>query len=89
MASQQPSNIEVKRHWFFSPRGIALVGFLTVAAFYLWTEHRAHLLGALPFLIFLICPLMHFFMHRGHGGHDDKTSSDAPPRSEGEAHHVP
>jgi hypothetical protein len=47
--------------------------FLAVAAFYLWTEHRAHLLGALPYLIALLCPAMHFFMHRGH--HSDHTDS--------------
>jgi hypothetical protein len=27
------------------------------------------LLGWLPFAIFLLCPLMHLFMHGGHGGH--------------------
>jgi hypothetical protein len=43
---------------------------LMVAAFFLWTEHRAHLLGVLPYLVFLLCPLIHLFMHRGgHGGH--------------------
>jgi hypothetical protein len=26
-------------------------------------------LGVLPYLIFLACPLIHFFMHRGHGQH--------------------
>jgi hypothetical protein len=26
-------------------------------------------LGALPYLILLACPLMHLFMHRGHGHH--------------------
>ena len=46
-----------------------LTAFLVVAAFFLWTEHRAHLLGVLPYLIFLACPLIHLFMHRGHGGH--------------------
>lgn len=44
------------------------MGFAAVAAVFLWTEHRAHLLGALPFLLLLACPLMHFFMHGGHGG---------------------
>ena len=48
---------------------IALVLFVVVVGFFLWTEHRAHLLGALPFLILLLCPLFHFFMHRGHGHH--------------------
>jgi len=33
-------------------------------------DHWAHVFGVLPFLILLACPLMHFFMHRGHGdGH--------------------
>jgi len=49
---------------------IVLIGFLVVAGFYLVTEHRAHLLGWLPWLLLLACPLMHFFMHSGHGGHD-------------------
>lgn len=46
-----------------------LAAFLAVAAFFLWTEHRAHVLGILPYAIFLLCPLIHLFMHRGHGGH--------------------
>ena len=48
--------------------GIVLLGFLGVAGFYLVTEHTAHVLGVLPFLLFLSCPLMHLFMHHGHGG---------------------
>jgi hypothetical protein len=40
--------------------------FLAIAAFFLWTEHRAHVLGALPYLIALACPIIHLFMHRGH-----------------------
>ena len=46
-----------------------LLAFAAIAAFFLFTEHRAHLLGALPFLLLLACPVMHFFHHRGHGGH--------------------
>lgn len=55
---------------------LVLFGFLAVAAFYLFTEHRAHLLGWLPYLIFLACPLMHLF-HRNHGGsaHADHRST--------------
>jgi hypothetical protein len=52
---------------------LALAGFLLIAGFFLFTEHRAHLLGALPYLLLLACPLLHLFMHRGHsrggGGH--------------------
>lgn len=49
-----------------------------VAAWFLWAEHRAHLLGALPYLILLLCPLMHVFMHRGHHGH--RHRGDPSPR---------
>lgn len=43
-----------------------------VLGFFLFTEHRAHLFGILPYLLVLLCPLMHLFMHHGHGhgGHD-------------------
>ena len=56
-----------------------LVAFLAIAAFFLWTEHRAHLLGALPYLLLLACPLMHLFHHRGHGRHDRHGGAGAPP----------
>jgi hypothetical protein len=46
-----------------------LIVFLGVAGFFLLTEHRAHIFGYLPYLILLLCPLMHIFMHKGHGNH--------------------
>jgi hypothetical protein len=52
-----------------SPAGMALCVFLAVAALFLVLEHSAHLLGAWPLLILLVCVVMHLFMHRGHGGH--------------------
>ena len=48
--------------------------FAAIALFYLLAEHRAHLFGALPFLIILACPLMHLFMHPGHGDHAPSAS---------------
>lgn len=48
-------------------------GFLAIAGFFLFEEHRAHVLGALPFLLLLACPLMHLFMHHDHGGHDHRN----------------
>jgi peptidoglycan/LPS O-acetylase OafA/YrhL len=54
-------------HWWRTRSGIVLCGFLLIAAFYLLTEHTAHVFGALPFLFILACPLMHLFMHHGHG----------------------
>lgn len=50
--------------------------FAIVAAAYLISEHRAHLEGALPFLIILACPLLHMFMHGGHGGHGGHRGKD-------------
>lgn len=45
-------------------------GFAAVAAYFLWTEHRAHAVQILPWLLVGLCPLLHLFMHRGHGhGH--------------------
>jgi L-asparagine transporter-like permease len=49
---------------------IALALFVVVVGFFLWTEHQAHVLSVLPYLILLLCPLFHLFMHKGHGkGH--------------------
>jgi heme/copper-type cytochrome/quinol oxidase subunit 4 len=59
-----------KRSFLNTPAGFALCVFLAVAGVFLWVEHRAHILGVLPLLLLLaICLGMHFFMHRGHGGH--------------------
>ena len=72
--------------------GVVLCGFLIVAGFYLLTEHTAHVLGVLPFLLLAACPLMHMFMHhghQGHHGHDGAPSTPSPPaqprRDEGNA----
>lgn len=54
------------------PRQSMVILFVLAAivGIYLWFEHGSHILSASPFLIFiLLCPLMHFFMHKGHGGH--------------------
>jgi hypothetical protein len=56
--------------------GLALLGFLAIAGFFLFTEHRAHLLGALPFVLLALCPLLHLF---GHGGHDHGAEKGDKP----------
>lgn len=48
-------------------------------AFYVLQEHWAHALGFLPYLLFLACPLMHLFMHRGHK-HNSATSDQVQQR---------
>jgi hypothetical protein len=71
-----------QRGFLASRAGLVLVGFLIIGGAFLFTEHRAHVLGVLVWLPLLLCPLMHLFMHGGHGshgGHDEpgreKTSS--------------
>lgn len=58
--------------WLTWRVGLVVAGFLVIAGFLLFTEHRAHVLGALIYLPLLLCPLMHFFMHgsHGHGSHE-------------------
>ena len=64
-----------------SRTNIALIVFLVIAAVFLVTEHRAHLSGWIPYwpyLLLLACPLMHLFMHggHGHGGHGSGEASN-------------
>ena len=68
------------------------VGFwllIGIAAFFLVTEHRAHLVTGLrwlPLLLLLACPLIHMFGHGGHGGHRKHgrdAAADSPPAAPG------
>lgn len=45
----------------------ALAAFIAIGGFFLLAEHKAHVLGALPFLLLLACHLLHLFHHGGHG----------------------
>lgn len=47
---------------------LVLLCFLAIAAFFLAVEHTAHFFGVLPYALVLLCPRLHLFMHRGHGG---------------------
>lgn len=53
--------------------GIVLGMLAVIALFYLAREHYAHTLGLLPYLLLLLCPLMHLFGHR-HGGHHHRAT---------------
>lgn len=43
------------------------------ATYILLPEYQPQIINALPFLILLLCPLMHVFMHRGHSEKQDKN----------------
>jgi hypothetical protein len=63
-------NEQARTPWWRTPHGLVLCGFLAIAGFFLLTEHTAHVYGALPYLLLVACPLMHLFMHHGHGDHE-------------------
>lgn len=67
---------------FHIPWMLGFCFFLAVALFFLWEEHKAHILGAVPYVLLLLCPVMHFFMHRGHQG--DSHSGHAGPGEHGQ-----
>jgi len=54
-----------------------MVDFAAAALFYLLSEHQAHFFGVLPWLILLACPLMHLFMHHGHGEHGQQAKDSS------------
>lgn len=71
--SHDDSKSQVAAKWVFA-------GFVLIAAYFLITEHRAHVAGWLSaygvWLFLLACPLMHLFMHHGHGDHDSGKASN-------------
>ncbi len=62
--------------WWKSPKGIAILIALAALGVYLIVWHQQHVLGAFPFLLILICPIMHLFMHGGHGHHDHSKEGE-------------
>ena len=66
------------RQFLSSKSGLVLVGFLAVAGYFLWAEHRAHFLAYVPLILILgLCLGMHFFMHGGHGGGHGAQEEDS------------
>jgi hypothetical protein len=68
----------------------AFWGFVAVAAYFLWTGHRAHVVQYLPLALLLACPLLHIFHHGGHGGHGDGAGENRRRRdsaSDAHKHH--
>jgi hypothetical protein len=66
--------------WFRNRITLGLAGFLMVSGYFLVSEHQAHFINFLPYLLLLACPLMHIFMHGGHGNHDRRDGQDSDAR---------
>ena len=84
MSQEHHMNENEHRGGFFTSRGrIVLIGFLLIAGYFLLTEHAAHVALAIPYLpyaLLLACPLMHVFMHGGHGHHHDHEQAPGDGR---------
>ena len=67
-----------------TPFGIGATVAAVAASVYLWVAHKDHVLALLPFAFLAACPLMHMFMHRGHGhgghSHDESRPGDGSRR---------
>jgi hypothetical protein len=73
--------VSTSEHRFWrSKAGIVCAMFLGIAAFFLITEHSAHIFRALPWLLLAAMPLMHVFMHRHREVRDD-TGTESEPQN--------
>ena len=75
-----------KGNFWLSTNGLAAIGLFAAVLYFLLAEHRAQFLMALPYLMLLLCPLLHVFMHGGHGhgghGHGDHSEAHEHRREE-------
>ena len=81
MSVQTESAARTRRSSYRIPVWLGFSAFLAIALFFLWQEHRAHLLGALPWVLLALCPILHLFMHHGerHGGGDHAKHGASGP----------
>lgn len=66
--------------WARSLPAILLAVLVMLGGYFLWTEHEAHVVLAAsywPWLLLALCPLLHIFMHGGHG--HGRSSEDRGP----------
>ncbi len=64
--------------WWRSGTKLPFAVFLAIGAYFLWTEHQAHVVAFLPWILVLACVGMHLFMHGGHGsGHDHGQGTES------------
>ena len=52
--------------WWRNRTKLPAAVFFAIGAYFLFAEHRAHVIEFLPWLLILGCVGMHLFMHGGH-----------------------
>ncbi|MBI3301302.1 MAG: DUF2933 domain-containing protein [Deltaproteobacteria bacterium] len=58
--------------------GEVTFGHRVIGAFFLVIEYVAHLFGVLPYLLVLLCPLLHLLLGGHGGGHSHRREGGAP-----------
>ena len=71
--------------WLRSRPNMALLAFLGIGGYFLFVEHWAHVIQALPYLLVAGAVATHLFMHSGHG-EDGRGHQDNPLESSGGKH---
>lgn len=80
-----PKHPSWRWNWLRSPSSKILLAFLAIAAFFLILEHRAHVFGVLPYVLFLLCPVLHLLMHGRHRDTPTDHEASQPRRPQGGA----
>ncbi len=60
---------------------VTMITFLVIAAFFLFTEHKAHLYGALPYVLLGVCVILAFVLWRVVKGPDSTNGNAGPGKS--------
>ena len=76
------STVQPRKNWLGIHWTVWCV--LGFAVALLLIEHYTHVLGILPYLLILACPIMHYFMHgkHGHGGDGQRAGPHDPDRND-------
>lgn len=63
--------------WLLSRTGLGFIIFLVIAAFFLITEHTAHLFGILPYALALLALVLYLLIRRA-DNNNDKNEGHQP-----------
>ena len=58
--------------------GQAVIFTIGLASVIIIVEHGEHLLPYAPYLLLLLCPVLHIFMHRKHDSHEVNSKTRKP-----------
>lgn len=59
-----------------TPFGVVATLLAVAASTYLYVTHKDHVMALLPWAFLAACPLMHMFMHGGHGHKNHSSHAD-------------